>query len=146
MDVIIKFNNDNSFYDEIRANLHRYNRSECQWIKNHTDTIPTAKKYYNFGVYENDKFIGGAIGTIQWDWYFLEEFWIDENYRGNGIGTKIINEIEKCAKENKAIGVRMETWDFQAKGFYEKMGYEVYATFEDCPPGTTEYFLRKKLN
>lgn len=146
MKVNIKFSNDNSLYDVIGTNLHSYNRSKCQWIKDHTDAIPTAKKYYNFGVYENDKLIGGAIGFIEYGWYFLEELYIDEHYRGNSIGTKIINEIEKCAKENNAIGVRMETWDFQAKGFYEKMGYKVYATFEDCPPGTTDYFLRKKLD
>lgn len=57
----------------------------------------------------------------------------------------LIKKIEEYATENKAIGVRMETWNFQARGFYEKMGYQVYATFEDCPPGTTDYFLRKKL-
>ena len=57
----------------------------------------------------------------------------------------LIEKIEKCAKENNALGVRMETWNFQARGFYEKQGYIVYATFEDCPPGTTDYFLRKKF-
>lgn len=57
----------------------------------------------------------------------------------------LIDKIEECAKENNALGVRMETWDFQARKFYEKMGYIVYATFEDCPPGTIEYFLKKSF-
>lgn len=87
--------------------------------------------------------IGGAVGYIEWKWYFLDELWIEEEHRKNGIGTKLINEIEKCAKENNLLGVRMETWSFQARGFYEKMGYEIYATFEDCPPGTIDYFLKK---
>lgn len=66
-------------------------------------------------------------------------------YRGKNIGTMLIEEIEKCANENDALGVRMETWSFQARGFYEKMGYKVYATFEDCPPGTIDYFLKKEF-
>lgn len=39
----------------------------------------------------------------------------------------------------------METWNFQAKGFYEKLGDKVYATFEDCSPGMVDYFLRKRI-
>lgn len=75
----------------------------------------------------------------------MDKLWLDENYRKKGIGKKIINEIEKYSKDNNLLGVRTETWSFQARGFYEKMGFEVYATFEDCPPGTTDYFLRKKF-
>lgn len=39
----------------------------------------------------------------------------------------------------------METWDFQAKGFYEKNGYTVFAEIKDCPPGTICYFLKKEF-
>lgn len=39
----------------------------------------------------------------------------------------------------------METWDFQARNFYEKNGYKDFAQIEDCPPNTIDYFLKKKL-
>lgn len=121
-----------------------YNRSKCEWIRNNTKENETTR-YYNFGVYEDKQLIGGAVGVIQFGWYFLEELWIDEKYRGKNIGTLLIDKIENCAKENNALGVRMETWNFQARGFYEKMEYEVYSTFEDCPPGTIDYFLKKRF-
>jgi hypothetical protein len=41
--------------------------------------------------------------------------------------------------------VQLSTFSFQARPFYEKLGYEVFATLEDCPVGHCEYFLRKQL-
>lgn len=143
--IELESNSDKEFDKIISLNLHSYNRSKCQWIRDNTEIKPSKRKYYNLGVYEDEKLIGGAVGIIQFGWYFLEELWIDEKYRGENIGTMLIEKIEKYAKENNLLGVRMETWNFQAKGFYEKMGYKVYATFEDCPPGTIDYFLKKKI-
>lgn len=143
--VEIKSNNNEEFGKIISTNLHLYNREKCMWIKENTEIKPSKEDYHNFGVYEDNKLVGGAIGIIKFGWYLLEELWINEKYRGHNIGTMLIRNIESCAKENKALGVRMETWNFQARGFYEKMGYKVYATFEDCPPGTIDYFLKKKF-
>lgn len=143
--IEINNNNDEEFDKLISTHLHTYNRSKCEWIRENTEIKPSKKEYHNFGVYEDNKLIGGAVGVIRFGWYFLEELWIDEKNRGKNIGTMLIEKIEKCAKENNALGVRMETWNFQARGFYEKQGYIVYATFEDCPPGTTDYFLRKRF-
>ena len=143
--IELKSNSDEEFNKIISINLHTYNRDKCQWIRNNTEIKPLKSNYYNLGAYINGKLVGGAVGIIQFGWYFLEGLWINEKYRGKNIGTILIEKIEKCAKENNALGVRTETWNFQAKGFYEKMGYTVYATFEDCPPGTIDYFLKKKF-
>ena len=141
----IRSNSDEVFDKLISTNLHTFNRSKCEWLRENTDIKPAKAKYYNFGVYEDDKLIGGAVGVIRFGWYFLEELWLDEKYRGKNIGTRLMEKIEECARANNALGVRTETWDFQARGFYEKLGYMVYATFEDCPPGTIDYFLRKRF-
>ena len=69
--------------------------------------------------------------------------YIDEKYRGNGIGKMIINNIEKFAKENLLVGIRMGTWNFQAKLFYEKLVYKVFGEIKDCPPNTIHYDLKK---
>ena len=143
--IELKSNSEEKFNKIISINLHEYNRDKCKWIRDNTEIKLSKRNYYNFGAYENGELIGGAVGIIQFGWYFLEGLWINEKYRGKDIGTMLIEKIEKCAKENNALGVRTETWNFQARGFYEKMGYTVYATFEDCPPGTIDYFLKKKF-
>ena len=56
----------------------------------------------------------------------------------------LIHYIENFALEkNLLVGVRMGTWDFQAKEFYEKLGYEVFGEIKDCPPDTIHYDLKK---
>lgn len=146
---MINIKNDNNVEMEnfIHASLHQNNKSKCSWLRTHrSDNIlePT-KINNNFLVFDDDTLIGGAIGFVDFNWYFLDLLWIDEKYRGQDIGTKLIREIEKFSIQENLTGVRMETWDFQARGFYEKMGYSVFAQIEDCPPGTIDYFLKKVL-
>lgn len=39
----------------------------------------------------------------------------------------------------------LDTFDFQARPFYERHGYEVFGTLDDYPPGHSRFFLRKDL-
>ena len=97
----------------------------------------------NFLAYDNEKLIGGAIGFVEYNWYYLDLLWIDEQYRRIGVGTNLIRIIEKFVISMELTGVRVETWDFQARGFYEKMGYKIFGKINNCPPGTICYFLNK---
>ena len=47
-------------------------------------------------------------------------------------------------RERGCAAARLETWDFQAPGFYQKQGYEVVCVIPDYPPGITEYTLVKR--
>ena len=78
-------------------------------------------------------------------WLDIDILYVNENFRENKIGSHLINKAIEYCKEEGLVGIHLYTLDFQAKGFYEKLGYKVYATFEDCPPGTIDYFLRKKF-
>ena len=131
--ITIKNDNNIEMKNIIHTNLRKSNREKCEWLKNNTfaDIKISDIKNSNFLAFDNDKLIGGAIGFIQYNWYFLDLLYVDEEYRGQDIGTKL-------------TGVRMETWDFQARGFYEKNGYVVFAKIKDCPPGTIDYYLKKE--
>lgn len=145
--ITIKNDNNIEMKNIIHTNLRKNNREKCEWLKNNisADINVSNIKNCNFLVYDNDKLIGGAIGFIQYNWYFLDLLYIDEEYRGQNIGTSLIKQIEAFAKKENLTGVRMETWDFQAKDFYEKLGYTVYGEIKNCPPGTIDYFLKKEL-
>lgn len=145
---MISIRNDNNIKMKniIDSNLHQYNRTKCEWLKTNTDnSIKNYDKNNNFLVFDDDILIGGAIGFVEYNWYFLDLLWVDEKYRGQDIGTMLIKEVEEFSKQENLVGVRMETWDFQARGFYKKMGYSVFAQIEDCPPGTIDYFFKKVL-
>jgi hypothetical protein len=54
---------------------------------------------------------------------------------------------EQHARDQRGcIGARLDTWGFQAKPFYEALGYTVFGVLEDYPPGETEYLLAKRLD
>jgi len=145
--ITIKIDNNEEMKNIIHTNLRKNNREKCVWLRNNTpaDIKISDIKNCNFLAFDNDKLIGGAIGFIQYNWYFLDLLYIDEKYRGQDIGTNLLKQIEDFARKENLIGVRMETWDFQARGFYEKNDYTMFAEIKDCPPGTICYFLKKEI-
>ena len=145
--ITIKNENDIKFKKIINTRLRKNNMEKCSWFKDNISediNIPSVKNN-NFLAFDNDKLIGGAIGFVEYNWYFLDLLYIDEEYRNRNIGTNLIKEIEKFALKEHLTGVRMETWNFQAKGFYEKNGYSVFGEIKNCPPGTIDYHLKKEF-
>ncbi len=145
--ITIKNENDIKFKKIIDTRLRKNNIEKCSWFKDNIseDINISSVKNNNFLAFDNDKLIGGAIGFVEFNWYFLDLLYIDEEYRNRNIGTNLIKEIEKFALKEHLTGVRMETWNFQAKGFYEKNGYSVFGEIKDCPPGTIDYHLKKEF-
>lgn len=125
--------------------LHKYNQKHCEFISKNSSYAHNNEINGDFIIYENEKVIGGALGKIIFGWYELTDFYIDEPYRKQGLGSKVIKKIEEFAKENNALGVKIESWSFQAPKFYQKLGYTVWGEFKDCPPGAIHYYLYKKF-
>lgn len=145
--IVIKKKNDNEFKNIIHTKLRKNNIEKCKWLKDNVseDINVSSIENSNFLVFDDNLLVGGAIGFIEYNWYFLDLLYVDEEYRKRNIGTNLIKKIEKLAREKHLTGIRMETWDFQAKGFYEKNGYSVFAEIKNCPPGTIDYYLKKEL-
>ncbi len=77
----------------------------------------------------------------------LDILWVEENYRRQGIGSALIHEAEGTAKEKGCHCMTLGTFDFQAKPLYEKFGFAVCGTIEDCPTkGHTHYDMIKRLD
>jgi len=66
-------------------------------------------------------------------------------YRGQDLGSQLLNKIELEAKAIGTTLVHLDTFDFQAKDFYLKAGYEIFGVLDDCPKGHQRYYLKKKL-
>ena len=52
----------------------------------------------------------------------IESVWVAENYRGQGIAARLLKEVEEEAKAAGCYMAQLDTFDFQAPGFYEKQG------------------------
>ncbi|MCA1222790.1 GNAT family N-acetyltransferase [Streptomyces sp. 8L] len=89
---------------------------------------------------------GGLAGRTWARWLHVDLLWVEGRHRGARLGARLLAEAERAARDERGCArCRVETWDFQAPGFYVKQGYEVVARIEDYPPGITEYTLVKRL-
>jgi GNAT superfamily N-acetyltransferase len=89
--------------------------------------------------------LGGILGHTRWRWLYIAKLWIDERVRGQGVGTRLMAAAEDLARSRGCTDVSLDTFDYQARPFYEKLGYELFGTLEGYPPGSRQYYLRKRL-
>jgi GNAT superfamily N-acetyltransferase len=89
--------------------------------------------------------MGGLLGVIWAGWMFVSMLWLRESIRGSGYGSKLMLAAEQHAIEKGCANSYLDTHSWQARPFYEKLGYEVFATLEDFPVGHKKFFLRKRL-
>ncbi|MEO8753745.1 MAG: GNAT family N-acetyltransferase [Casimicrobiaceae bacterium] len=89
--------------------------------------------------------LGGLLGDIWGGWLHIGFLWVARPLRGKNWATKLMRAAERYAVERGAHDATLETFSFQARGFYEQLGYEVFGTLDDFPPGHAKYFLRRHL-
>ncbi len=102
-------------------------------------------KFAVFARNDENKVVGGIRATAFWNYCIIELLWLADETRGSGIGSQLMAQAEFFAKEKGFYYMRTETLSFQAKPFYEKLGYRVFGQLEDYPQGHTTYCLVKKL-
>jgi len=88
---------------------------------------------------------GGLWGRISYDWLFVELLAVPDAARGQGLGRHVMEQAEAIAREAGCAGIWLDTYEFQARGFYEKLGYTLFGTLEDHPVGQRRFFMMKRL-
>jgi ribosomal protein S18 acetylase RimI-like enzyme len=94
---------------------------------------------------EEGRLCGGLVGVTYWGWLEVEDLWLGGSLRGRGIGRRLVSMAETEAVARGCSRVWLWTFGFQARGFYEKLGYRVVGALEDYPPGGACYWMRKDL-
>jgi GNAT superfamily N-acetyltransferase len=90
--------------------------------------------------------LGGAVGSSYYGWLAIDLLWLPEMLRGTGLGMQVMRLSEAEARARGCTGIRLDTYSFQARGFYEKIGFSLFGTLPDHPPGHTRYWLAKRLD
>jgi ribosomal protein S18 acetylase RimI-like enzyme len=94
---------------------------------------------------DNNEILGGLYGRMFYQWLYVELLAVPEQARGQGMGSKLMHMAEDLAREKGCIGVWLDTFDFQAPGFYQKLGYSELGQIADYPPGHKRFFYQKRL-
>lgn len=94
---------------------------------------------------EQGELIAALAGRTFGHWFYLESFWLDPSIRSQGIGSKLLAEAERIAKDRGCGFVILDTLDFQAKPFYLRHGYQVQWTQHHYPLTGAKFFMTKTL-
>ena len=89
--------------------------------------------------------VGGLYASDELNWLFVKYLVVPEGLRGMGLGRKLMAEAERIARERGYRGIFLDTYDFQAKPFYLKLGYEQFGELEGDERTPRRFFLRKLL-
>jgi GNAT superfamily N-acetyltransferase len=124
---------DRDFVDEA---LGRYNEqflADARW------------SYFAVFVRAQDRAIrAGLIGSCYAGWLHINLLWVHADLRRTGIGSLLITEAERHARDFGCHSAWVDTFSFQAPDFYPRFGYEEFARL-DLSPEHQRILFQKKL-
>jgi GNAT superfamily N-acetyltransferase len=92
---------------------------------------------------ETNEILGGLWGGTSYGFLHIDLLFVPDAMRCKGTGRSLMAQAEEEALRRGCRGVWLDTFSFQARGFYEKLGYTVFGEIENHPPGHSRFFLRK---
>lgn len=100
----------------------------------------------SLAAFENDNYLGGITAKKVFKTCFVDLLAVEKNNQELGVGRKLILELEDEVKRHGCKKIFLTTQDYQARKFYEKMGYKVVFELNDMPfKGTTRIFFIKDI-
>ncbi|HYO32683.1 MAG TPA: GNAT family N-acetyltransferase [Nocardioidaceae bacterium] len=131
----------------ITSRLVEYNKQQAQIVRERFEPENLSPRPLAVYAYVDDRLVGGVkASTVDlWKWLTIDILWVDEAERGHGLGEALLAAAEREGCRRGCRWSKVNTWDFQAPGFYERCGYVEYGREVDYPPGHTNFLLRKDL-
>ena len=100
----------------------------------------------NIGIEADGELIAGLNGCMTaYKIFYIDTVFVEEEYRRQGVGTELLKEAEKRAEELGANLIRLDTFNWQGREFYKKLGYEEVGEYTSPEDGFSEHFFVKRL-
>ena len=119
------------------AGLVRFNRETAGPLR-YTRTVLTVRD-------AKGRIHGGLILQSYWKESYVELLWLSTHARRGGLGSGLLREAERRARKRGSILIHLNTYSFQAPGFYEKLGFRRFGGMEGSPAGASRHFFAKRL-
>ena len=87
----------------------------------------------SFAAYDKGVYLGGLTGKIVWNHLHIDMLAVTSNLRHSGVGTALMARAENLALSHDRQLIIIEMINWQAPGFYQKMGYSVFGEVKDIP-------------
>lgn len=130
----------------VKRHLQLFNHKQLPHLFPHPDDLKDLPALDLTIRDDNDQIIAGVVANIFWGGLHIDYIWVDETLRSSGIGSVLMQRAEDEARKVSCAYMALETFDFQARPFYEKLGFEMIGEVEGFLPDHTFYYMRKDLN
>lgn len=98
------------------------------------------------GIEEDGKIVAGLDACVTaFKILYVSTVFVEEAYRRKGYGKRLMEEMENRAKQMGVNLIRLDTFSWQGKEFYEALGYEVVGSYENPTDGYAEFFFIKRI-
>lgn len=102
---------------------------------------------FGFFVYsDSKKVLAGCTGAILYGCLYIDSLWVGKAMRHQHLGTRLIASSECLGKEKGCLFATVNTMDWEALGFYQKLGFEIEFQRTGYLNESTMYFLKKSLS
>jgi GNAT superfamily N-acetyltransferase len=123
--------------DEVRLGLNAFN---SRFIN-----IDELKAIGVFVTDADGKKLAGLTGSTSGNWLRIDMLWVSDTLRGQGVGSKLILAAEEEARARGCCYAQVDTASFQARPFYEKLGYTLRFSLDNYPRHHQRHYLSKTL-
>jgi GNAT superfamily N-acetyltransferase len=107
--------------------------------------LPPIESFAFAAKQSSGKTLGGVSGITYYGCLYIDMLWVDPAYRHCGLGTDLMQRAEMLGKEKNCQFSTVNTMDWEALSFYQKLGYSIEFTRTGYQKSSTCYLLRKDL-
>jgi GNAT superfamily N-acetyltransferase len=137
MRAALEDDTDDAVWNGVMTGLRAFNAAAVPGLQSHKIVAAIRD--------EDGALHGGVIGRLAGDSVYVEIVWNDDGVRGTGLGRAAMRLVEERARELGAREAWLYTMSFQAKPFYEKLGYSQFAQLPWLDGRHARHFMRKDL-
>lgn len=107
--------------------------------------LPPIRPFSIFIMDSKQNVVGGVSGTLFYGSLYVDSLWVEASLRHQGWGSKLMREAEKIGKERGVRFVTLNTMDWEALPFYQKLEYTIEFIREGYDKNSKMFLLRKNL-
>ena len=125
---------DDKLYADIVRRFERWNRQETDW---NWET-------YTIALIDRRRLLAAGRGIVNMGLVEIRGVWVEPEWRGRGVGRQLMAEIEAEAMRRGCTRAALDSYSWQAPGFYERLGWQCFGVLE-YPNGTSRHWFVKEL-
>ena len=94
---------------------------------------------------EDDPIVAGISGYTAWGWLYIQWLWVADDFRKQGVGSKMLVAAEAEAAQRGCENAWIDTFNPNALRLYQRQGYTAFGQLDYFPAGRARTFLKKRL-